>query len=76
MNDLVIKLPLITFVIFLTGYSINGLFIIYHLLKFGLDYKTRVLAIIFSSGLALLIFINYQLFSRIQWLEILKYLNI
>lgn len=71
-----IDLPLIIFVIFLIGYSVNALFVVYHLLKFGLDYKTKVLAIIFSSGLALLIFINYQLFSKIQWSEIFKYLNV
>lgn len=58
------------------GYSVNALFVVYHLLKFGLDYKTKVLAIIFSSGLALLIFINYRLFSEIQWAEIFKYLNV
>jgi len=67
MNDLVIRLPLIIFAVFLIIYLINALFIVYHLLRFGLDYKTRVLAVIFSSGLILLIFISYRLFSKIEW---------
>jgi len=67
MNGFLANLPLVIFILFLGGYLISALFIVYHLFKFGLDYKTKVLAIIFSSGLVLLISINYYLFSKIQW---------
>lgn len=77
MSDLIIGLPLIIFVIFLISYSINALFVIYHLLKFGLGYETKILAVVFSSGLALLISINYSLFSKIQWTQfIYDYLSL
>lgn len=67
MNDPFVNLASIIFIIFLIGYSINVLFVVYHLLKFGLGYKTKILAIVFSFGSALLIFLNYYLFSKIQW---------
>ena len=69
-------MPLAIFIIFLIGYAINSLFIVYHLLKFGLDYRTKILAFVFSIGSILLITVNFQLFSEIQWLEMFKYLNI
>ena len=67
MNSLMANLPLVIFILFLTGYLIKASFIVYHLLKFGLDYKTKILAIVFSFGLALLILISYRLFSEIEW---------
>lgn len=77
MNDPTIDLPLIIFAIFLISYSVNALFIVYHLLKFGLGYETKILAVIFSSGLILLISINYSLFSKIQWAQfIYDYLSL
>ena len=76
MNGLIMNLPLVIFILFLIGYIINSLFIVYHLLKFGLDYKTKLLAFIFSVGLILLITINFQLFSEIQWAELIyEYLS-
>ena len=73
----VTNLPLAIFIIFLAGYVINSLFIIYHLLKFGLDYKTKLLAFVFSVGLILLITLNFQLFSKIQWNEFInEYLSL
>jgi len=76
MNDLIIGLPLIIFIIFLISYSINALFVVYHLLKFGLDYKTKVLAIIFSAGSALLIYADFYLFLKIQWAKLIyEYLS-
>ncbi len=76
MNNLTTNPPLVLFIIFLIGYAINSLFIVYHLLKFGLDYRTKILAFVFSIGSILLITVNFQLFSEIQWLEMFKYLNI
>lgn len=69
MNNLITNLPIIIFIIFLLGYAINSLFIVYHLLKFGLDYKTKLLAFVFSAGSILLIILNFRLFSEIQWTE-------
>ena len=71
MNNLAADLPLVIFIIFLIGYIISSLFIIYHLLKFGLDYKTKLLAFIFSIGLIFLIAANLQLFSKIQWIKLI-----
>ena len=70
------NLPLTIFIIFLIVYAVNSLFVIYHLLRFGLDYKTKLLAIIFSVGSILLITVNLRLFSGIEWPGIFKYLNI
>ncbi|MBI4117313.1 MAG: hypothetical protein HY451_01370 [Parcubacteria group bacterium] len=76
MNGPITSLPLIAFAVFLVLYSINALFIVYHLFKFGLGYKTKVLGVIFSSGSVLLIFFNYYLFSKIQWAELIyEYLS-
>lgn len=70
------NLPLAIFIIFLIGHAINSLFIVYHLLKFGLDYRTKLLAFVFSIGSILLIIVNFQLFSEIQWTEfIYEYLS-
>lgn len=69
MNNLIINLPLAVFVIFLMGYAINSLFVVYHLLKFGLDYKTKLLAFVFSAGSILLITLNFRLFFEIQWIK-------
>ena len=76
MNSLIANLPLTILIIFLMSYVVNSLFIIYHLFRFGLDYKTKLLAFIFSIGLIVLIFVNFQLFSKIEWPGIFKYLNI
>lgn len=73
MNGLITNLPLVIFIIFLMGYVINSLFVVYHLLKFGLDYKTKLLAFIFSVGSILLIILSFQLFSEIQWHEYLSF---
>lgn len=71
MKDLIADLPLVIFIIFLMGYTINSLFIIYHLLKFGLDHRTKLLAFIFSAGSIFLIIVNFQLFSKIRWIELI-----
>ena len=76
MNGLITNSPLAIFILFLAVYAINSFFIIYHLLKFGLDYKTKLLASIFSVGSILLIILSFQLFSEIQWTEfIYEYLS-
>lgn len=76
MNGLITNLPLVIFIIFLIGYIISSLFVVYHLLKFGLDYKTKLLAFVFSIGSIFLIIVNFQLFSKIQWLELIyEYLS-
>lgn len=72
-------LPLMILIIFLAVYSVRAIFIVYHFLKFGLDYKTRILATIFSLGSILLMFLSYYLFSKVQWneyIDISKYRNI
>lgn len=69
-------LPLTILVIFLAVYSVKAIFIVYHLLKFGLDYKTKIIAIVFSSGSALIMFFNYYLFSKIRWEQIYRYFDI
>jgi len=76
MNGLIADLPLAILSIFFIGYIINSLFIIYHLLRFGLDYKTKLLAFIFSVGSILLITVNLRLFFKIEWTEfIYEYLS-
>lgn len=67
MNSLIMNLPLALLIVFFINYSIRSLFIIYHLLKFGLDHKTKALAIIFSAGSAFLIYVNFYLFLKIEW---------
>jgi len=76
MSNPITNLPLAIFIIFIISYAINSLFIVYHLLKFGLDYRTKLLAFVFSIGSILLILVNFQLFSEIQWTEfIYEYLS-
>ncbi len=76
MSGLITNLPLVIYILFLAGYLINALFVVYHLLKFGLDYKTKLLAFIFSVGLILLIIVNFRLFSKIEWAELIyEYLS-
>lgn len=70
MNSLIADLPLIILILFFIGYTINSLFIIYHLLRFGLDYKTKLLVFVFSIGSIFLIIANFQLFSKIQWAQL------
>ena len=76
-TNLAPNLPLAVFVFLLIGYAINSLFVIYHLFKFGLDYKTRILAFVFSFGLILLIIVNLRLFYKINWIELMyEYLSL
>lgn len=78
MIEFIDRLPLVVLIVFIVVYSVRALFIIYHLLKFGLDYKTKILALVFSMGSVLLIVFTYNLFSKIQWneyIDISKYRN-
>lgn len=67
MTDLFKNIPLLVFIFVIINYLIGALFIAYHLLKFGLDYKTRVLTIVFLAGSVILIFFNFYLFFRVDW---------
>lgn len=70
MSDLLSNLPLIIFLIVLVNYMVGVFFIVYHLTKFGLDLKTRVIAVVFLVGLAALLFLNFSFFFKIDWPEL------
>lgn len=70
MSDLLSNLPLIIFLIALVNYMVGVFFIVYHLTKFGLDLKTRFVAMVFLAGLAALLFLNFSFFFKIDWLEL------
>jgi hypothetical protein len=76
MTDLIAKLPLIAFLAFIIDYLINAFFIVFHLLKFGLDYKTKILFVFFLSGLALLFPLVFYFFFRIDWTQLMAKLSI
>ena len=69
MNELLTNLPLLIFLVVVINYSVGVFFIVYHLVKFGLDYKTKVLAAFFLIGSSLLILFNFYLLSRVNWAE-------
>ena len=69
MNELLTNIPFAILIITLGYYLISSLFIIYHLLKFGLDYKTKILAAVFLAGSTLLIFLSFYLFFKVEWTE-------
>lgn len=70
MSDLLSNLPLIIFLIVLVNYMVGVFFIVYHLTKFGLDLKTRAIAMVFLAGLAALLFLNFSFFFKVDWLEL------
>jgi len=45
----------------------GAFFIVYHLVKFGLDLKTRIITAIFLAGLAVILSSNFYLFFKIDW---------
>lgn len=79
MNELLTNIPFAILIIILGYYLVSSSFIIYHLLKFGLDYKTKILAAVFLAGSTLLIFLSFYLFFKVEWsryIDISKYRNI
>ena len=67
MTDLLKNVPLAVFIFVVINFLIGALFIIYHLLKFGLDYKTRVLTVVFLTGSVILILLNFYFFFKVDW---------
>lgn len=65
---------------FLAAILISGIwsfFIVYHLLKFGIDFKTKVLAAVFVIGFAVFLGSSFLLFLKIGWPELInEYLTI
>lgn len=79
MNGLIANLPLILFVIFLANYAIGAFFISYHLLKFGIDAKTKTATTVFIAGFVFLLFSAFYFFFKVEWsgyIETLPFLNI
>lgn len=76
MNDLIVNLPLIVFLVFLVNYMTKAFFISYHLSRFGIDVKTKTIMIVFLFGMAFLISFSFYFFFEIDWIETFKYLNI
>ncbi len=72
MNEFLTNLTLIVFIVIIFSYLIGAFFIVYHLLKFGLDYKTKVLTFTFLAGLVILLSLNFYLFLKIDWTEFLN----
>lgn len=76
MTELLFNLPLLLFLVFLVNYMTGAFFIAYHLSKFGIDAKTKMVMVVFLFGLAFLISFSFYFFFEIDWIEIFKYLNI
>lgn len=77
MNELLANLPLLAFMLVVVNYMAGAFFIVYHLTKFGLDSKTKILTAAFLAGSAVLLFLNFYSFFQIDWQKLIfKYLNI
>ncbi|MBI2003590.1 MAG: hypothetical protein HYS78_01285 [Parcubacteria group bacterium] len=76
MNELLINLPVLIMLAVLVNYMVGAFFIVYHLAKFGLDIKTKVLTTVFLSGLAALLFLSFYFFFKIDWQEIYQYVDV
>ena len=76
MNELLTNLPLLVFLIITVNYMVGAFFIVYHLTKFGLDSKTRILTIIFLSGSAVFVFLSFYFFFQIDWQELYQHINL
>ena len=75
MTGLSTNLPLVIYWIVILGNLLGATFIVYHLIRFGLDYKTRIVTFAFLIGSFLLLALNFYLFSKINWDEIIDLKN-
>lgn len=67
MNELILNLPFLLFLVFLVNYMTGAFFIVYHFSRFGIDAKTKAIMIVFLFGLASLISSSFYFFFEIDW---------
>lgn len=70
------KIPLLLFLVLITIYIIGGVFIVFHLLKFGLGREKKILSMVFITGSIILLTINIIIFFSIDWQNLINSLNI
>lgn len=67
------NISLILFFVILAFYLWYTFSIIYHLTRFGVGKKPKILALIFFIGSFILFTITLSTYSRVNWKEILQY---
>lgn len=75
MNPILANLPLAAFWIVISGYLLGSVFIVYHLIRFGIDYKTKIVTLAFLAGLFALLSLNFYLFFKVDWTEFFDLIN-